>query len=125
MIPFWLSERYTNNAFRTWQSDPGGAFADLDRARRLNPFAEEPCTLAEGAIARESGDAEREIEAFRGATKERPEEWATHYFLAQAYLDRNPELARRELDLARGAEPAEQEARRAGGPGRASRSSGL
>lgn len=99
LVPPYLSERYTNNAYRSWRSDLGQAFADLDRARSLNPLAEEPW-LAEGVIARESGDAERELEAFRGAAEERPEEWAIHYFLALAYLDGEPNLARRELDVA-------------------------
>lgn len=99
LVPPYLSERYTNNAYRNWRSDPGRAFADLDRARSLNPFAEEPW-LAEGAIARELGDAERELEALRGAAEERPQEWAVHYFLALAHLDGEPNLARRELDVA-------------------------
>ena len=99
LIPPYLSERYTNNAFRSWGSDPDGAYTDLERARSLNPFAEEPW-LAEGAIARETGDSPRAIAAFSGAVEERPEDWAPHYFLATEYLQRDPARARREVDLA-------------------------
>ena len=65
-IPPYLSERYTNQAFATWAIDLDDAYADLDRAATLNPLSEEPL-MAEGAIAREAGDTERAITAFREA----------------------------------------------------------
>ncbi len=105
LIPPFLSERYTNHASDSWRLDPARAYADLDRARTLNPLSEEPW-LVEGAIAREAGVGGRAIEAFRGATSERPAEWAAHYFLALAYLDEGDRAsARRALDVALGLNP--------------------
>lgn len=99
LVPPYLSERYTDNAYSSWRSDPEKAFSDLDRARQLNPLANEP-SLAEGAIARQLGDDARSVEAFERAVDHQPEDWAAHYFLARAYGRDEPALARRELDLA-------------------------
>lgn len=99
VVPPYLSERYTNEAFATWPLDLQRAYDDLERARSLNPLAEEPL-LAEGAIAQEAGDRERAITAFRKATERRPEEWAAHYFLASLLVRQSPGLAARELDVA-------------------------
>jgi hypothetical protein len=99
VIPPFLSERYTNSAFDVWRSDLERAYADLDAAATLNPLAEEPL-LAEGAIARASGDRERAIDALRRAAERRPDEWATHYLLGRLYLRSDPDLALRELQIA-------------------------
>ena len=52
-VPFYLSERYVNDAYRGWQTDLQGAYDDLDRAESLDPLSDEP-SLAEGSIAREA-----------------------------------------------------------------------
>ena len=91
-IPPFLSERYLDAAYDGWRNDPGRADADLDRARSLNPLAIEPL-LAEGAIARAGGRPEAAADAFEEAADKRPEEWAAHYFLAQALIDLDPERA--------------------------------
>jgi hypothetical protein len=102
----YLSERYTNDAYRNWRSDLHRAYSDLDRAQTLSPFSDEPL-LAEGAIAREAGDRERALEAFREAADRTPQEWATHYFLGQLLAPRDPVAAERELEIAAALNPRE------------------
>ena len=87
--PAWLSERYVNNAYAGWRTDLDRAYDDLDRAQQLNPLSDMPL-LAEGAIARAAGDRERALAAFREAAELRPEEWATHYLLAELQADERP-----------------------------------
>jgi tetratricopeptide (TPR) repeat protein len=99
VVPPYLSERYVNQAFDSWEADRERAFQDLDRASALNPLAEEPL-MAEGAIARAAGERSHAIDAFERASQKRPEEWAVHYFLAVLYSKKEPGMARRELELA-------------------------
>jgi O-antigen ligase len=105
-IPPWLSERYVNHAYATWRTDLSRAYDDLDNAQRLNALSDTPL-LAEGAIARASGDAERALTAFREAADERPEEWATHYLLAELQATSNPAVARNEILVALDLNPLE------------------
>jgi hypothetical protein len=99
VVPPYLSERYVDAAYEGWQSDRAQAFRDLDRAEAANPLAEEPM-LARGAIARAAGDREAAIEAFEEAARKRPEEWASHYFLAQLFARSDPGRARQEYRTA-------------------------
>jgi O-Antigen ligase len=103
-VPPFLSERYVNDAYAEWRSDLNRAYDDLDRAQALNPFSDSPL-LAEGAIADAAGDRRRALAAFREAEDERPEEWATHYLLAELLAEEQPDLARRELEAARELNP--------------------
>jgi predicted Zn-dependent protease len=107
-VPPFLSERYLNAAYGEWQSDPSGAYDDLDRARTFNPLSIEPL-LAEGAIARAKGQDGRAIRAYRRAADKRPEEWASHYNLAELYARKSPRLARRQLAIAKQRNPYEPE----------------
>jgi tetratricopeptide (TPR) repeat protein len=107
-IPPYLSHRYVNDAYDEWSSDPSSAYDDLDRARRLNPLSADP-VLAEGAIARADGDRARAIDAFRRAAEIRPEEWASHYNLAELYARSLPGLARRQLAIAKRQNPYDSE----------------
>jgi tetratricopeptide (TPR) repeat protein len=107
-VPPYLSHRYVNDAYDEWRSDPSRAYDDLDRARALNPLSADP-VLAEGAIARAKGDRARAIDAFRRAAKKRPEEWASHYNLAELYARSSPRLARRELAIAKRQNPYDPE----------------
>jgi hypothetical protein len=122
-IPPFLSERYVNDAYAEWRSDLNRSYDDLDRAKALNPLSDSPL-LAEGAIADAAGDRRRALAAFREAEDKRPEEWATHYLLAELLADQQPELARRELEEARELNPLsveveqlEQELRDSEAPG--------
>jgi tetratricopeptide (TPR) repeat protein len=98
-IPPFLSERYVNDAYAGWRDDLDRAYADLDRAADLNRLSDAPL-LAEGAIAREAGDRERAITAFRAAAEKRPEEWAAHYLLAELLARSDPQAARAEIRIA-------------------------
>jgi hypothetical protein len=100
----YLSERYTDDAYRNWKTDLQGAYSDLDRAQTLNPFSDEPF-LAEGGIAQEAGDRGRAVEAFREAADRTPQEWATHYLLGQLLTPRDPVAAGRELEIAAALNP--------------------
>ena len=98
-IPPLLAERFVNNAYASWRTDPSRAYADLERARQLNPLSDLPL-LAEGAIARAEGDRERALEAFAEAARIRPEEFATHYLLAELQQDSDRLVARNEIRVA-------------------------
>jgi O-Antigen ligase len=98
-IPFWLSERFINNAYTEWRDDLPRAYSDLDRAHSLDPFDDMPL-LAEASIAEAAGDHERSLSALREAAEKRPEEWATHYLLAKGLMQSNPRLARNEIRVA-------------------------
>jgi hypothetical protein len=107
-VPPFLSQRYVDDAYEAWQSDPARAYDDLDRARSLNPLSVEPL-LAEGAIARASGDRPRAVEAFRAAIDKRPEEWVSYYLLAVLHAHRSPAQARREVAAAQARDPQNAE----------------
>jgi O-antigen ligase len=98
-VPFYLSERYVNDAYRGWQDDLQGAYDDLDRAESLDPFSDEPF-LAEGSIAREAGDRSRAVKAFRDAIDRTPQAWVSHFYLGELLEPDNPEAARREFETA-------------------------
>jgi tetratricopeptide (TPR) repeat protein len=110
LIPPFLSERYVNDAYAGWREDLDRAYDDLDRAASLNRFSNAPL-LAEGAIAQASGDRERALAAFGEAAERVPEEWASHYLLADLYATDEPELARHELEIARELYPHSYEVR--------------
>ena len=123
-VPPFLSERYVNAAYDEWQSDPSGAYDDLDRARTFNPLSIDPL-LAEGAIARAEREPGRAIDAYRRAADMRPEEWASHFNLAELYARKSPRLARQQLAIAKQRNPYDPEvmalrrefaAERQGGP---------
>ncbi len=98
-IPPWLSERYVRDAYANWRTDLNCAYDDLDNARRLNALSVTPL-VAEGAIARSAGDPERAIAVLRTAVDEHPEEWVTHYLLADLQRETHPAVARNEIRVA-------------------------
>ena len=107
-VPPFLSDRYVNDAYDEWRSDPSRAYDDLDRAQALNPLSIDPL-LSEGAIARANGDRAQAIEAFREAASKAPEEWASHYNLAELYARSSPRLARQKLAIAKRLNPYDPE----------------
>ncbi len=109
-VPPFLAERYVNSAYSEWQDDLDRAYDDLSRAGDLNPLSIE-AMLAEGAIAREVGDRPRAIAAFRAAARQRPEEWASHYLLAELLAKTDPAAARDEIRTALELNPLSQPAR--------------
>jgi hypothetical protein len=110
MVPPFLSQRYVDQAYSVWRTDPAAAFDDLDRAQDLNRLSVTPL-LAEGAIATASGDKQHAIAAFEEAAAKRPEEWAAHFLLARLQLHNDPAEARRELQTALELNPLETRVR--------------
>jgi hypothetical protein len=98
-IPPFLSARYVNDAYAEWRSDLQRAYGDLDRAQSLNPLNEIP-VLAEASIANAAGDRDRALAALREAEELRPEEWATHYLLAELHAHDDPAQAREQIRIA-------------------------
>jgi O-Antigen ligase len=111
-VPLYLSERYTDDAYSHWTSDLDRAYADLDRAETLNPFADRPL-LAEGAIAQKAGDRARAIEAYRSATELKPEEWVGYYLLARLLAKDDVPAAREAMARAAELNPRSRKVQRA------------
>jgi hypothetical protein len=105
-VPAFLSDRYTDAAYREAGSDIDGAYADLGRAEDLNPLSDKPA-LAEGALAKAAGDPDRALAALRRAEARKPDEWATHFLLGQLLAESDPGAARRELERARELNPGD------------------
>lgn len=83
-----------------------GSVAIRSPPHDVGPHAFEPY-LAEGAIAPEAVPNQRAIQAFTRAADKRPEEWASHYYLARLYQAKAPRMAAGELALARRLNPNE------------------
>jgi tetratricopeptide (TPR) repeat protein len=109
-VPPFLAERYINQAYADWRTDPQAAYDDLDRARDLNRLSVTPL-LAEGAIATASGDRERALAAFTEAAQKRPDEWASHFLLARLQVRSDPAEARRQIQIALRLDPLEYRVR--------------
>jgi hypothetical protein len=83
----WLSARDVDAAASSWRSDAAGAFAQLDRAARLNPLNDR-ADLVSGTIALRLGDWERARTAFERALDRTPRNW---YALLQAAVAESQE----------------------------------
>ena len=106
LIPPFVSKKLVDNAVETFRADPEQAYDNLALARDLNPLTDLPA-LREGSIAFALGDRERAIEAYREAVRERPEEYAGHFFLALLYAKDDPDRARAELAVVAELNPLE------------------
>lgn len=109
-VPLFLADGYIDGALADASEDLEGAYEDLDRARVLNPLSDVPL-LAEGFVARQAGDRERAVEAFREAIAKRPEGWAARYLLAGLLARSDPEEARRQAAIALELNPLEDRTR--------------
>jgi len=109
-VPPFLSQRYVDDAYDEWRTDLPRAYDDLDRARSLNRLSDLPL-LAEGSIAQASGDQDRALSAFREAEAKRPEEWATHYLLAELQLRSDRAAARDQIRQALSLNPLDPQIR--------------
>lgn len=67
----WLSAREADRAAEQWQSDLGGAYARLDRARALNPLSPQPDLIA-GTIALRVEDQAEARRRFQAALERQP-----------------------------------------------------
>lgn len=94
-LPLYLSGRYTERALGEWRASPVDAYRDLDRAASLNPFDLQPL-LSKGVIASRRGDRSAALTAFGKAESREPDNYAPHYFIAEALLHANRRVAMRE-----------------------------
>lgn len=104
MVPFLLSERYTNDALRSWQADLSRAYSDLGRAADLNPFGDRPL-VAEAVIAEEAGEPQRALAALSEAQSRAPDEWTLYFLEARVLAGTDPAGADRALARARELNP--------------------
>jgi hypothetical protein len=104
MLPFFLSERYTNSALRGWQGDLEGAYSQLHKAADLNPTSIRPMT-AEAVIAESVGDHGRALAALDRAQQRQPDEWTVYYLEARVLSATDPMRAGRALARARALNP--------------------
>lgn len=70
----WLAERDVRHAGAIWSRDPSTAFAELDRARHLNPLSDR-ADLVAGAIAARLGRYELMRNSFHHAVERYPADW--------------------------------------------------
>ena len=110
VAPF-LADRYVNAATEGWQTDPQSAIADLNHAHDLNRFDDFPLLL-KGRIQSQTGDTEGALTTYREAADLRPEEYATHYLIAELEADANPGLAQNEIRVALELNPLDPQVRR-------------
>jgi tetratricopeptide (TPR) repeat protein len=106
LVPPLLSELLVERSFDTFRSDTEQAYDDLELARDLNPLSDQPA-LSEGSIALALGQRERAIDAFEEAIRERPEEYAGHFFLALLLSRDDPDEAKAALAVVEELNPLE------------------
>jgi hypothetical protein len=94
-IPLFLSQRYENRAYGEAAADPSAAFEDLNHAASLDPFDPEPL-LAKGVLALRLHEPAQAVQPFREAIGRQPDNYASHYYLAQALSRSDPATARSE-----------------------------
>jgi hypothetical protein len=104
LVPFFLSDTYTNRGIRTGTSDTDVAYADLRRAADLDPLTSVPL-IGEGLIARSAGDRQRSLSAFDDAEARNPDDWEPYYLEAKLLADVDPVRARIALARARELNP--------------------
>jgi hypothetical protein len=118
LLPFFLSERYTDRGLGEGRSDPAQAYSSFEKAADLNPLSERPL-LYEAAVADQAGEPERALDALSEAQQRTPTEWSLYLLEAEVLEEIDPVSARRSLAEARrlnpqGDEIAELEARLGG-----------
>jgi O-Antigen ligase len=104
MVPFFLSERYTDHALDTWQADIDEAYSELETAADLNPASARPL-VTQAVIAESAGDRQRALAALNRAEGRTPDEWTLYYLEARVLVPIDPAGARRALAEARRLNP--------------------
>lgn len=112
-VPLFGSERLTETARTSWDTDLSGAYLDLSRASALNPLADTP-SLVEAEIARQSDDYNRGIEALGQAISRQPDEWAAYFFRARLLARDHPSKAADDLTRAAALFPGAEQVERLG-----------
>jgi hypothetical protein len=108
LVPFFLSERLTNQALREWQADLPGAYSDLSLAADLNPLSSRPLA-AEAVIAESAGESQRALGALSRAEERQPDEWTLYFLEARILEEIDPDGATRAIERARELNPVGRE----------------
>jgi tetratricopeptide (TPR) repeat protein len=95
----YLSDLYINKSGEEFSTNPQTAIADLNRAHDLNPLDDFPL-LRKGFIQSTTGDTQGALASYRQAADLRPEDYASHYLIAQLEATDNPGLAQNEIRVA-------------------------
>jgi hypothetical protein len=102
-----LAARLTEDAARSWRSDPARAFDRLELAGRLNPLSERP-DLTAAAIASRRGEWGRMRAAAEQALLRKPGSWYAELQLAVVdAVERRPDASRAHLARAEALNPRE------------------
>jgi hypothetical protein len=104
MVPFFLSQTYTNRGIRTGVGDPEAAYADLRRAADLDPLSTLPL-LGEAYIAKAQGDRARALSALDEAESRTPDDWEPYFLEAVLLAKTDPAGARAAIARARQLNP--------------------
>jgi tetratricopeptide (TPR) repeat protein len=110
VTPFLADSYVTAVVENDWRGDPQRAISDLDRAHDLNRLDDFPLLL-KGRIQAETGDTEGALDSYREALELRPEEFATHYLIAELEAVQNRSLARNEIRVALELNPLDRKVR--------------
>ena len=104
----WLAARHVQTAAEIWRSDPEAAFAELERARDLNPLSDR-ADLIFGAIGSRLGDRVRMRQGFTRALDRNPHNWYAQLELGVLEaVEGNRGAALRRLQRSRALNPREQ-----------------
>ena len=74
LVPPWLAAKDVDLALDSWRSTPELAFDRLERARRLNPWTDEPDVLA-AVISAQRGETGRQRNFLLHAIERNPHNW--------------------------------------------------
>ncbi len=108
----WLAQRDVQAAGATWRTDPGAAFARLDRAHDLNPLSDQ-ADLVAGVIASRLHRYAQARDRFERALRRSPDDWYAALELGiAASLAGPPDLAESSLRRAVVLDPREPIIRR-------------
>ncbi len=91
-VPLFLSDRYLQRAREQAGRDPAAAIADASDAADLNPYADEPL-IVRGQIQSGLGRSAAAVASFRAAAEREPDNFVSHYFVAEELLRKDPAAA--------------------------------
>jgi hypothetical protein len=108
LLPAWMSAREIEQALASWRVAPESAYTRLDRARRFDPFSDQPDVLG-AVIAAQRGDVARQRQLLLRALDRNPSNWYPHLELGLIAARRGDQVqALRRLDRAANLNPLDR-----------------
>ena len=104
ILPLYLSDRYTDDAWHAWQNRRQVEYDRFDRAADLNPLSVKPLVY-KAVVAEEAGEAPTALAALHSAQGRRPDEWTLYYLEARVLAKSDPRRADAALATARSLNP--------------------